>query len=263
MISLAMAAAIASQGLAGVDLPAAAHALEAGRIVQAKQMLAEAAREGRSGPEFDRLLADLAFAQSHWPEAEARYAQLLAHNPSDARSAERGGIAALQMGDVKLGKTLIRKAVSSKGASWRAWNALGVLCDFERDWDGADAAYATADEIAPDRPEILNNHGWSLILRGDWTSAVPVLERAARLDPKSGRIANNLELARTAVAADLPRRRPGESDSDFAARLNDAGIAAELRGDRARAMSAYARALTASDSWYVRAANNLSRVEQK
>ena len=62
---------------------------------------------------------------------------------------------------------------------------------------------------------------------------------------------------------DLPQRRPGESDQDWAARLNDAGVAAELRGDRARAAAAFSQAIETKDSWYIRAANNLSAVGGK
>jgi len=56
----------------------------------------------------------------------------------------------------------------------------------------------------------------------------------------------------------LPRRKPGEADSDWAARLNDAGVAAEALGDRKRAIAAFTQALEASGSWYERAANNLA-----
>src|SRR5678815_3229947 len=101
----------------------------------------------------------------------------------------------------------------------------------QRDWSQADKAYAKAAELAPDDADILNNQGWSQLLRGDWTKAAGQFEKAAARDPKSSRIANNLELARAALASDLPKRRPGEDDRAWAARLNDAGVAALLLGD--------------------------------
>ncbi|HET7316926.1 MAG TPA: tetratricopeptide repeat protein [Sphingomicrobium sp.] len=263
MIWIFVAAAIASQTAPTPDLGEVEHAIQANRLEQARQMIADATREGRSGPELDRLMADLAFAQDHWAEAQARYAELLKVNASDARSAERAGIAALKLGNRNEAREFLQKAISSHEASWQAWNALGALYDGERDWDGADAAYATAEELAPGQPQVLNNHGWSLLLRGEWASAIQVLEKAALADPKSQRALNNLELARAAVASELPRRRLGESDSEFAARLNDAGVAAEMRGQRDKAVAAFARALTVSDSWYSRAANNLATVQPK
>ena len=125
------------------------------------------------------------------------------------------------------------------------------------DWAGADAAYDKADGLAAGHFEVANNRGWSRILRGDWAGAIPFLEQAAALDPKSTRTANNLELARSALAAELPRRSSGETDGDWAARLNDAGVAAQILGDRKRAIAAFTQALEASTSWYERAANNL------
>jgi hypothetical protein len=70
-------------------------------------------------------------------------------------------------------------------------------------------------------------------------------------------VANNVELAKAALAAELPERRPGESEDEWAMRLNDAGVVARLQGDRARAIAAFAQAIEARGSWYERAANNL------
>jgi hypothetical protein len=92
---------------------------------------------------------------------------------------------------------------------------------------------------------------------------VGLFEKAAPRDPKSSRIANNLELARAALASDLPKRRPGEDDRAWAARLNDAGVAALLLGDKQRAVAAFAQALEASGSWYDRAANNLKAANSR
>ena len=52
-------------------------------------------------------------------------------------------------------------------------------------------------------------------------------------------------------------REPGESDSAWAARLNDAGVVSALIGDKRRATAAFTQALDVSGTWYSRAANNL------
>jgi tetratricopeptide (TPR) repeat protein len=98
-------------------------------------------------------------------------------------------------------------------------------------------------------------------MRGGWQEALPLLEKAAALDPKARRIADNLELARAALAENLPRRRAGESDSDWAARLNDAGVLAVAGGQRQRAIAAFSQAIEANSQWFERAANNLAIVE--
>ncbi len=147
------------------------------------------------------------------------------------------------------------------GATWRAWNALGAVADLRRDWAESDRAYHRALELAPGRADVLNNRGWSLLLRGQWADALPFLERAAQLSPEVPRVADNLELVRAALAEDLPQRRPGESDTDWAARLNDVGVLAAAGGDRRRAVAALAQAIEASPQWFERAANNLAAIE--
>lgn len=264
MILAAFAAAslaAAEPAPAEVPLGEAAHALEAGRVGQARAMIANAVKAGASGPALDRLLADLAFASGDFAAALPRYQALLLAHPGEARLYERAGISALRLRDVGQAARLLDKGIAMPGASWRAWNARGIAADFQREWGKADAAYARAEALHPGRAEVLNNMGWSKLLRGEWAAAAALLERAAAADPKSRQIADNFELAKMAVAGSLPERRPGESDADWAARLNDAGVVARAQGNRSKAIAAFARAIEARSQWFDRAANNLAAVE--
>jgi Flp pilus assembly protein TadD len=235
----------------------AEQALAAGRIEQAKLMASSASAAGFRGAALDRLVADIAYAAGNYDQALAGYEQLLRVAPDDQISLQRAGIAAIKLGRLRQAGALIRRATSRPTASWRAWNARGVLADLEGDWPEADDAYARAAALAPRKAEIVNNRAWSRLLRGEWAHALEDLERAATLDPSSSRIANNLELARAALAADLPERTAGESNASWAERLNDAGVAAELLGEKEKAVAAFTQALDASGTWYARAANNL------
>lgn len=225
-------------------------------------MIGRAVEAGASPAEIGHLLADLAFANKDFARALPFYDALLAAGVADAQIDERAGMARLQTGDIAGAATLLDRATTAPGASWRAWNAQGVVADFRRDWDAAEAAYQRALALAPDRAEIINNVGWSLLLQGRWADAEQMLERAASLDPSLLRAANNLELARTALAEGLPQRRKDESEGDWAARLNDAGIVAQLQGDDRKAVAAFTRALEARGDWFVRAANNLILTER-
>jgi Flp pilus assembly protein TadD len=238
-------------------------ALAAGRVDQARLMTARAISEGATRNGVDRVLADLAFADSKYDEAFGRYKTLLIANPDDALLLERAGVAALKSGAVAEALPLVTRATKAEGATWRAWNALGVLADLGRDWTQADEAYERALQLAPEVADVVNNRGWSRLLRGNWPAAVTDFERAAALDPNSPRIANNLELARAVMAADLPRRRTRESDESWAQRLNDAGVAAAILGDRSRAIAAFTQALEAKGQWYERAANNLEAASRQ
>lgn len=259
MLTLLVAAAAATAPVPP-QLAEAARALEAGRMDQARIMVAEAVKAGATGAPVDRLLADLAFTSGDNWTALVRYRALLLDEPGDARLLERAGIAALRLGNAGEARPLLERATAGGTATWRAWNALGVLADRRGDWPAADSAYTRAAQLAPANSEVANNLGWSLMLRGRWAQAVPPLERAVALNPSSRRIADNLELARAALSDDLPVRRPGESGADFAARLNDAGVIARLQGDRQRAVAAFTRALEVQSRWFERAANNLAAV---
>ena len=263
MISLLLAGALAGATPAPAvvtpvqPLSEAAHAIEAGRLEQARLMINNSVKAGIKGPAVERVTADLAYASGDYQGALRRYLQLLVSN-SDGVMYERAGIAAMKVGDRAQAAKLLEKAVTFSGATWRAWNARGVAADYQRDWAVADDSYARAASLAPIRAEILNNSGWSLLARGRWADALHNFERAAMIDPKSPRIAANLELARAALSEELPARRAGESEIDWAARLNDAGVIARLQGNNKKAVAAFTQAIQARSEYYDRAANNLA-----
>lgn len=257
LAALALAAAGQSPPPPETGLGDVGQAIDAGRLDQARMMIANAVKSGANGAVVERLLADLAFAAGDNAEALARYQRLAGPAPTDPAVCERAAIAALRVEAVEAAASMIDCATSGPSVTWRAWNARGVLADLSHDWPEADSAYRKAARLRPAEPSLLNNQGWSYLLRGQWSDARDCFQQAARLDPKSPRIANNLELSEAALSERLPGRRQGESDLSWAERLNDAGVAAELLGDKKRAIAAFTQALEASGSWYSLAGNNL------
>lgn len=244
----------------GVSLAEAGRAIAAGRLDQAKEMLAVSVAAGAKGEPVDRLLADLALARGDNEQALNLYRALLVNHPHELLLLERAGIAALRLGRVAEATAFLDRATQAPGAGWRSWNARGVAADRQGRWDEADAAYDKAAALDPRRAEVSNNQGWSLMLRGQWADALAAFERAAAIDPTVPRLANNLELARASVAADLPRRMKGESEEQFAARLNDAGVVAAASGQAKRAEAAFAQAIELKSRWFGRAAENLAAI---
>jgi Flp pilus assembly protein TadD len=248
----------AAQPSSSISLSEAGRAIAAGRLDQAKAMLGVAVAAGARGEPVDRLLADLAFARGENEQALGLYKALIGNNPDDLLLLQRGGIAALRMRRTAEATALLDRATRLPGAGWRAWNARGAAADQQGRWDEAEAAYARAAALDPGRAEVPNNQGWSLMLRGQWADALAAFERAAVLDPRLPRLANNIELARAAVAADLPARMQGEGDEAYALRLNDAGVVAAASGQPKRAEAAFTQAIELRSRWYVRAADNLA-----
>ncbi|MEO6359421.1 MAG: hypothetical protein ABIO43_02455 [Sphingomicrobium sp.] len=243
------------------DYGTVSHAIESGRLDQARSMIAALVEQGASGDPLERLLADLDEASGHCDRSLPRYLDLKKRSPADMALAERAGISALKCGRVIEASRLIDEAIAQPGASWRAWNAAGVLRDMLRDWTGADNAYERAEMLNSESAAVANNKGWSLLLRGRWSEAAVSLEKAVRLNPRSGRAAANLELARTALDGALPARRSGEDEQAWAARLNDAGVLAQFNGQRKKAIAAFAQAIEVRPEWFERASNNLQLSE--
>ena len=241
-----------------ISLAEAGRAIAAGRLEQAKSILGVAIAAGAKGEPVDRLLADLSYARAEYAQALGLYKALLSAHPNEVLLLERAGISALRLGQVAEATALLDRATQQPQAGWRSWNARGVAADRQGRWNEAEAAYARAMELDPSRAQIFNNLGWSLMLQGRWSEALAQFEHAATLDPTTPRLTNNLELARAAVAAELPQRMPGEDDDAYAARLNDAGVVAAAAGEAKKAEAAFAQAIEVRSRWYARAAENLA-----
>jgi Flp pilus assembly protein TadD len=178
IVSLLAAASVAAQAPPATAtnqsvLNDASHAIDAGRLKEAKLLIARAISEGARGAPVDRLTADLAFASNEYLQALIAYQRLADSADKQPSDCEKGAIAALEIGRTAEAKPLAECAVASPDASWRAWNARGVVADFAQDWATADQSFARAHQLAPDEARVINNQGWSKLLRGDWSDAVP------------------------------------------------------------------------------------------
>lgn len=255
----------ATQQMSAADrwLAEADHALRQGRIEQARLMVGSAVEAGATGAPVNRLLAAIAFTEGkHVQSLDLAKAQLV-NAPDDAAMLEIGGMSALHVGNAEDAFLLLRRAAALSTPRWQVMNALGVAADRIGQFDVAEAAYAQALSLAPDEAKVLNNFGWSLLLQGRWAEARGPLERAVQINPELAVARRNLDLARMATGAGLPQRTRGESDNEFAARLNDAGVVAAAQGDYDRAVAAFTEAIDASSFWYEKAARNRDAVQDQ
>jgi Flp pilus assembly protein TadD len=92
-----------------------------------------------------------------------------------------------------------RRAVESRPKDAEAWVGLAASYDQLRRFELADRAYAQAVGIVGKTSEVLNNQGYSYILRGDYTRARVTLLQAKAKDPANPYVQSNLELLERAV----------------------------------------------------------------
>ncbi len=87
-----------------------------------------------------------------------------------------------------------RRAVEMSPRDAEAWVGLAASYDRLKRFDHADRAYAQAIAILGPTPEILNNQGFSYLLRGDYKRARAKFFAAREKDPANPRIQRNIDL---------------------------------------------------------------------
>jgi Flp pilus assembly protein TadD len=117
--------------------------------------------------------------------------ELLGADPNDDLSI---GKKYFRQGSYGLAERHFRKAVELYPRDAEAWVGLAAAYDRLKRFDLADRAYAQAVRLIGPTPDIMNNQGFSYLLRGDYGRARSMLLAAQAKDPKNPYIANNVRL---------------------------------------------------------------------
>jgi tetratricopeptide (TPR) repeat protein len=116
---------------------------------------------------------------------------LLGNDPNDDLNLGKKQFRAANFG---LAERHFRRAVELHPRALEAWVGLAASYDRLRRWDLADRAYEQAFKIAGPTAELLNNKGYSYMLRGDYKRARETLYEAHSKEPANPYIKNNIEL---------------------------------------------------------------------
>jgi tetratricopeptide (TPR) repeat protein len=106
----------------------------------------------------------------------------------------RMGLEQFNRGNYGLSQRYFKDAVEKAPRDVTAWVGLAASYDRLRRFDLADQAYRQALHLGGETVQILNDQGYSYMLRGDLTSARKKFAKAYTLDPTNPTIANNLQL---------------------------------------------------------------------
>lgn len=97
-------------------------------------------------------------------------------------------------GNYGLAERYFRDAVERNPRDVTAWVGLAASYDRLARFDLADRAYRFAIKLGGQTTQVLNNQGYSYMLRGNYARARQLLNRAAAREPGNPVIANNLAL---------------------------------------------------------------------
>jgi Flp pilus assembly protein TadD len=106
----------------------------------------------------------------------------------------RMGIEHFNRGNFGIAERYFRDATEKAPKDPTAWIGLAAAYDRLARFDLADRAYTYAIRLVGETTEILNNQGYSYMLRGDLVNARKKFLKAYEREPYNPTIANNLQL---------------------------------------------------------------------
>ena len=124
--------------------------------------------------------------------------------PTTAAEHEAEGSKLLAKGLYGLAEVEFRKSVEMNGRSAQAWLGLAASYDNLRRFDLADRAYVQVRKILGPTAEVINNEGYSQLMRGNIRKARAMFEQAHTMDPANPVINRNLAKVNEAQGMKLP-----------------------------------------------------------
>lgn len=120
-------------------------------------------------------------------------------NPGDVKyypsdQPVRLGVQRFYEGNFGLAQQYFQDAVEKAPNDVTAWIGLAASYDRLAKFDLADQAYAAAAKLEGDSVRLLNNEGYSYMLRGDLKAARAKFQAALRLAPNNQTTLNNIKL---------------------------------------------------------------------
>jgi len=104
------------------------------------------------------------------------------------------GLEYFDRGNFGIAERYFRDAVEKAPRDATAWIALAATYDRIARFELADRAYGSAIRLTGETTQILNNQGYSYMLRGNLVNARKKFTKAYQREPGNATIANNLKL---------------------------------------------------------------------
>jgi Flp pilus assembly protein TadD len=138
------------------------------------------------------------------PEQPLSYAAQKSAAPLTAIEHASRGRQYLDKGLYGLAETEFRASVELKPQNAEAWLGLAASYDNLRRFDLADRAYLQVRKLLGPSAEVLNNEGYSQLMRGNFKKARVLFLKAQRMDPNNAVVVRNLVKVDEAQGMNMP-----------------------------------------------------------
>ncbi|HWU54737.1 MAG TPA: tetratricopeptide repeat protein [Rhizomicrobium sp.] len=230
------------------------------RYLDASKILDQALLSSGNDPRLTLWAGKLSLVHGRYQDALTNFTRIKMETALRAQALEGEGIALMQLGRLDEALFSLQAAVMANPSAWQAWNALGSEYDRRHDWANAENAYTHALSASGNAAIVLNNRGFSRLSQKKLDLAIPDFVAALEKKPDLAPARNNLRLAMS-MQGEYDRAIKGAAATDQAAVLNNAGFAAMLRGDYAKAKELLTQAMKAKNGYYGLAAANLEMTQ--
>ena len=217
-----------------------------------------------SGGDVETLnkVGDVHYTLGDMDNAGQAYKASLELEEDDQHALQGLGLTQLRTRDYAQAKINLGKALEINPDLWHAHNGMGTIADIEGDYTTAIEHYQAALRLNPRSAQILNNLGYSEYLSGNWHAAMMRFVQAVNIDPGFDRAWYNIGLMYT---------RQGNYEDAFVAfrnvlgtpqAYNDIGYICMMDGHYDVAESYFNKAVKSSPSYYLKAHENIDRLER-
>jgi len=184
-------------------------------------------------------------------------------DPTHVGAQEELGLTYMAMAQPEPATFHLKQATELDPQRWRAWNALGVLADMDKQYALAVSYYEAGLLAAPRSPMLMTNIGYSYYLAGDMEQASAWFGRALIVDPEFAPAVKNLALLYARQGWYDQAVKTFSKVTGKPQAYNDVGYVAMRQGDYEQAHELLTEAIRLSPVYYEKAYENLATLKKQ
>ena len=208
-------------------------------------------------------LSNLFVREGQLEKASKHLEIALDNNPANAQALLLMGIVSRNRGDLERSLEWLGNASEQLPANTQILTEMAITNDHmgQERLTYAEHLYKRVISLKPNSSAAHNNLGFNYLLQGRNNDAVKSFSKALALNPDNQRAKNNLGAAYLLIRQPAKALKLFQDTVGLAAAYNNLGYIEMVRGNRNEAERAFKKALQLNPSFYVRAQQNLERLE--